>query len=104
MRIVKVDDVIDAMRSEYNNGTKGGVDYDQTDMAAFEELLEQVYEKKGWTMDAEPVRLKNEVARLNSVVRDIDRDNNRLHDQYTELEKQFNYLICRIIERINTER
>ena len=57
MRIVKVDDVIDAMRSEYNNGTKGGIDYDQTDMAAFEELLEQVWKEKGWSIDPELVRL-----------------------------------------------
>ena len=103
MRIVNIDDVIDALSSEYNNGTRNGIDYDQTDAAAFEELLEQVYEEKGWTMDVEPVKLKNEVARLNSALRDIDRDNARLHNQYAELEKRFNYLIYRIMERINTE-
>lgn len=74
------------------------------DTEHFLHLLSLCWEKYGEpTTMQNPEELKNEVARLNSALRDIDRDNARLHNQYTELEKQFNYLICRIIERINTE-
>ena len=94
MKLLDIDKVFAA---ELNLGTP-------KEKAQFFAMLREYWEKYGEpTTMQNPEELKAEVARLNSALRDIDRDNARLHNQYTELEKQFNYLICRIIERINTE-
>lgn len=106
MRLLDIDKVIEALRSDYNNGTRGGVDYDQTDAAAFEDALLDAWAQYGvdeQSWDLEKLRLKKEVRHLNELLLEYEQHRVMMDNKYGELADWLIMLARKVTERVEAE-